>query len=255
MNATIAHIGGINMDQVLTIPQRINFYNCDRNRNLSLRSYLEWCGEMGNLHIEQAGLTWENMQKERQAFLLSRVGYHRLAPVRYSDNCKFHTWIGGIKGAQFIRNFSLEKNDGTVLIQSTSGWILVDPIDRKILRPNQFNHEHKAYDRPVDAHMNRFRLGELPWVGEHQVRPAQIDTNGHMGNQFYADLLTDFAPGGLGTLPIEEAQLVFAHEAKEGEIIALYAQQTGHRSYDMYGTLPDGRKCFEAQVTVSNSAE
>lgn len=243
------------MDQVLTIPQRINFYNCDRNRNLSLRSYLEWCGEMGNLHIEQEGLTWENMQKERQAFLLSRVGYHRLAPARYSDKCQFLTWIGGIKGAQFIRNFSLEKDDGTVLIQSTSGWILVDPVDRKILRPNQFSHAHQAYDRPVDAQLIRFRLAELPQVGQHRVRSAEIDTNGHMGNQFYADLLTDFAPGGLGILPIDDAQLVFSHEAKEGELITLFARQTGDWGYEMYGTLPDGRKCFEAQVTVAPNAD
>lgn len=243
------------MDQILTIPQRINFYNCDRNRNLSLRSYLEWSGEMGNLHLEQIGLTWEKMQTERQAFLLSRVAYTRLSPARYSDACQFHTWIGGIKGAQFIRNFSLEKEDGTVLVQSTSGWILVDPVDRKILRPNQFKYCHEPVDHSVAAQLRRFRLEDLPQVGQHEVRPAQIDTNGHMGNQFYADLLTDFAPGGLGVLPVEEAQLVFSHEAKEGQIITLFARQTGGWSYEMYGTLEDGRKSFEAQVTVSPTAD
>ncbi|MBQ3089742.1 MAG: hypothetical protein IJD21_04170 [Oscillospiraceae bacterium] len=239
------------MDQILTIPQRINFYNCDRNRDLSLRSYLEWCGEMGNLHLEQIGLTWERMQTERQAFLLSRVGYHRLAPVQYGEQCRFHTWIGGIKGPLFLRNFSLEKADGSTAIESTSGWMLVDPVERKILRPSQFKHEHPAYDRPVDAQLIRFRLSELPELGRHTVLPSQIDTNGHMGNQFYADLLANYAPDGLGIRVIDRAQLVFDHEAIEGEEITLYGQRTDACSYEMYGVLPSGRKCFEAQVTVA----
>lgn len=243
------------MDQILSIPQRINFYNCDRNRNLSLRSYLDWSGEMGNLHLEQIGLTWESMQRDRQAFLLSRVAYKRLAPAKYSDRCIFRTWVPGVKGAQFLRNFSLEKEDGTQLIQSASSWILVDPVDRKILRPSQFRSTMVKCEQPVATEVKRFRLAELPQVGQHQVRPAQIDTNGHMGNQYYADLLTDFAPGGLGVLPIQEAQIAFDHEAKEYEVITLYALQTGELSYEMYGTLPDGRKCFEAQVTACPTAE
>ena len=46
------------MEYKQTIPQRINFYNCDSSRNLTLRAYLEWSVELGNLHLESRGITW-----------------------------------------------------------------------------------------------------------------------------------------------------------------------------------------------------
>ena len=120
----------------MTIPQRINFYNCDSGQNLTLRSYLEWSGEMGNLHLESRGMSIEEFNVVLEV-LLSRLAFRRLAPVTYGQNCRFTTWEFGVKGPQFIRNFSLEGEDGRVLAQSTSAWILVDPVERSILRPSQ----------------------------------------------------------------------------------------------------------------------
>lgn len=238
------------MNYELTLPQRIKFYHCNGHQDLSLRAYLEWSVEMGNLHLESRGITWQQMREERQIILLSRLAYTRLAPATYGQNCRFTTWEYGVKGPQFIRNFSLEGEDGRVLAQSTSAWILVDPVERKILRPSQCLHELLPHPREVSPEIQRFRLPEMPVVARHQVRPSQIDGNGHMGNQFYADLLTDYAPAPFAGRTVQSAQMTFDHEAREGEVLTLCAEATGPESYAMSGRLPDGRKCFEALITV-----
>ncbi len=71
-----------------------------------------------------------------------------------------------------------------------------------------------------------------------------------MGNQYYADLISDYAPETLKGQSVQKAQLVFDHETKLGETIAIHSARTGPDSYAMYGLLPDGAKCFEALVTV-----
>lgn len=234
----------------MTVPQRINFYNCDSRQNLTLRSYLEWSGELGNLHLERRGITWQEMQEKRQVFLLSRLAFRRMAPVTYGRNCRFTTWEFGVKGPQFIRNFSLEGEDGRVLAQSTSAWILVDPVERNILRPSQCVYTMQPNPTPVEPELRRLHLPQLPELARHQVRPSQIDCNGHLGNQFYADLLSDYAPEPFRGGVVEELQMSFDHEARLGEELTLRGRGTGPDSYELQAVLPDGRKCFEAQVKI-----
>lgn len=239
------------MNAKMTIPWRICFYNCDRERNMTLRAYLEQSGDLGNLHLERRGITWQAMQDKRQVFLLSRLAFRRMAPVQYSQPCQFSTWEYGVRGPQFIRNFSLEGEDGQVLAQSTSAWILVDPVERRILRPSQCAYAMEPNETDVLPRLERFHLPELPQVARHLVRPSQIDCNGHLGNQFYADLLSDYAPEPFRGGVVEELQMSFDHEARLGQELTLCAQTVGPASYAMQARLPDGRKCFEAQVTVS----
>lgn len=238
------------MYEVFTVPQRIHFYNCDHGCNLSLRAYLEWSVELGNLHLEARGMTWRDMQQARQVFLLSRLAFSRVKPVTYGQSCQFSTWEYGVKGAQFIRNFSLADGQGQMLAQSCSSWILVDPVERKIIRPNRCIYTMVPNPVEVQPQIERFRLDELPEVARHQVRPSQIDGNGHLSNPYYADLLSDYAPEPFQGRSIQAAQMAFDHEARSGETISLHAQVTGANSYAMYGLLPDGGRCFEAKVIV-----
>ena len=46
---------------------------------------------------------------------------------------------------------------------------------------------------------------ELPEVARHQVGFSQIDCNGHMGNQYYADLISDYAPETLKGQSVQKA--------------------------------------------------
>lgn len=241
------------MEYKQTIPQRINFYNCDSSRNLTLRAYLEWSVELGNLHLESRGITWPEMQEKRQVFLLSRLAFRRMAPVTYAQSCRFTTWEFGVKGPQFIRNFSLEGEDGQVLAQSTSAWILVDPVERSILRPSQCVYTMQPNPTPVAPELRRLHLPQLPELARHRVRPSQIDCNGHMGNPFYADILSDYAPEPFQGSVVEELQMSFDHEARLGDELTLRGRVTGPDSYEMQAVLPDGKKCFEAQVQVQKS--
>lgn len=233
-----------------TVPQRICFYHCDSSQNLTLRAYLEWSEELGNLHMESRGITWQKMRDQRQIILLSRLSFRRMAPVTYAQNCRFTTWEYGIKGPQFIRNYSLEGEDGQVLAQSTSAWILVDPVERTILRPSQCAFEMQPNPTPVLPELRRFHLPELPELARHRVMFSQIDGNGHMGNQYYADLLSEYAPEPFRGGVVEELQMSFDHEACLDQELTLRGRVTGQDGYEMQAVLPDGKKCFEARVRV-----
>ncbi len=237
-------------DGLFGIQKHVHFYNCDRNGKLSLDSYLAWCGEIAGMQLDERGITREAMLLDRKVFLLSRHSCKCVHPASYRQDCILKTWEISIKGPQFIRGFALEDLQGKRLWESISSWVLVDPVDRKILRPTEYGHESLFCQIPLSAQLPRFRPGDAPITAEHLVTYSEIDGNGHMNNRFYGCLLTDYAPKEFLGMPLKEADISYIHEAKLEETISIHAFPVDSNAYHMYGTFPDGKKCFEARAVV-----
>ena len=242
------------MENVFSINKQLCFYNCDRDKNLLLSSYLGWCGEIAGMQLDARGITREDMLDARQVFLLNRHACKQLRPAKYRQSCVLKTWEMAIQGPRFIRGYALEDMEGTRLWESVSSWVLVDPVSRKILRPADYNHKSLFSDESISVELPKFRLPEAPETAVHTVPFSQIDGNGHLSNRFYGDMLSDYAPAPFVGRPITEADITFSHEARLGEQIHIHTAATDENAYFMYGLFEDGRRCFEALAKVAEEA-
>ena len=238
------------MEFIYSEHKKINFYNCGEDGQLNLSSYLSWCAEIAGSHLLKRGISRQQMMADRQVFLLSHVSVQVLQPLLYQENCTLKTWEAGTKGVKFLRNFALADEEGRDRYQSASSWVLVDPIERTILRPSQYRFETFPVPLPVRPQLTRLKMAGFSQTAEYVVPPSKIDGNHHMGNQFYAELLTDFAPNGMAGRQVVAAEIVYSHEAKKEEVLRLYSQVQAENTFAMYGEFSDGRRCFEAAVTV-----
>ena len=243
------------MDKSYTELHRVNFYNSDRNGNMQLSSYLNWCGEIAGAHIETRGVSRESMLEEQQVFLLSKIKVLFHKPVRYRDDVTLRTWEHSISGAKFFRCFALEK-DGERLCESKSAWVLVDLASRRILRPTDYKHEFVFTDEiPITAELTKMKMGEFPLIAQHIVSFSETDGNGHLNNSEYGSFLTDYAPDEMAEkmrngASFGSVEIAFIKEAKQNDRIDIYSAVLSENSYAMYGAFADGKRCFEAQVEL-----
>ncbi len=238
------------MERLYTENKKIKFYDCDENGNLNVRTYLSWCAEIAGDHLVSRGILREELLEKRQVFLLSQVALRVIRPLKYHEECVFHTWEMPLKGVKFMRHFALLDKNGEECYHSTSAWILVDPVDRKILRPSQYGFEVLPVDREVSVQLTRLRTPEMPQTAEFIVPASKIDGNGHMGNQFYTDLLRDFAPLDMTGKIFKEVELSYNHEARQGERLYIHTDAVSEDGFSMYGEFEDGHRSFEASVKI-----
>ena len=156
--------------------------------------------EVGERHFAAGGLGYETLYREGVVFVLTRLNSVIRRAPRLHETVRLQTWHRSPKGSQFFRCYRFLSEAGDPLIESVSAFTLVDPVQHRLLRPAAFEKfgvagQDYTVDCPDPAKM-RMPAGLQP-VGDHVVRRSEIDFNGHLNNTEYAELLADYAPGGM----------------------------------------------------------
>lgn len=117
---------------------KIASYDAGKDRRLRPSNQLKLQQEVGELHLGEGGLTWEEFYRHGMIFVLTRLNsvIHR-APV-LDEKVWLRTWHRDTKGAQFYRCYQFLDAAGNPLIESVSAFALVDPVTHKLLRPEVF---------------------------------------------------------------------------------------------------------------------
>lgn len=237
------------MDSIYYENKHIHFFDCDENGFLSLPTYLSWCSEISGEQLSKRGITREHMLEDRQVFLLLQVSYEEIKPAMYHADCRLNTWEIKIQGAKFLRGYELQDEKGNILCRSSSAWILVDPISRKILRPKEYKYDSLFNDRPY-LPLTPIKPIQGEQVVEHTIRRSELDGNHHVNNRHYAKYLIDYAPEQFSQKRLRKADISYIKEATLGEKINIYSYVESDNSYIVYGLFDDGKRCFEARGTV-----
>lgn len=246
---------------------RIHMFETGPDRRLRLSSLLKLQQEVGELQFAAGGLGYNELFRHGMAFLLTRTRSRIHRAPQMGETVFLRTWHRDSKGAQFYRCYQFLDSEGRSLIDSVTAFALVDVHSHKLLRPTVFR-EFGLHEQPErqsacpDPVKWRLPDGLLP-AGERTVRWSDIDANGHLNNAVYADIACDALPGGMAGRRVTEFSIAFVHEAVEGETLQLRAgvapaagsAQRGASSEGapcwVAGDLPDGRRCFEAQLFLA----
>ena len=207
--------------------------------------------EVGERQFGEGGLGFEGLLKEGLVFVLTRLNTVILRAPRVNETVRLLTWHRQPKGAQFFRCYQFLENEGESLVESVSAFSLVDPVDHKLLRPSVFDRFGiQGLDRTVEHCPDpaRIRLpAELHPAGTHTVNWSEIDFNGHLNNTQYADIVCDYAPGGMDGRRITGLSVGYHRESRQGQSLVLSACDDGQAVW-MRGDREDGL-CFDARMT------
>lgn len=196
--------------------------------------------------LEALGPDEKTLRARHRAFFISRISMDFPLPLRRFDCVTAETYPAATSfGASFDRCYRLlrkENGHPFCAVRAVSQWAMIDTDTRRLVRIRDSGFTGSR-DEPMEVSVPlRFRIprdAALVRVGEKTVRYSDTDTNGHMNNTHYPDLVCDHLPV-LNRLPEKETgdggemcayrvtafAAAFLREAPLGETLDIFRTET-----------------------------
>lgn len=221
--------------------------DCDANGHWKLSSVLTQMQELGESNSTGCGVGRSDLIRHDMCWVLYRlkVQFFGERPT-LGDTLTTATWPGGLHGVFFLRYYQFHGEDGRLIGEAATTWVLFDIKKRRVLRPTALPTPFSAYEgRSCSLGApDALAMGELVPCGTRTVRFTELDMNGHMNNARYAD----WAEDEVGDRPIRSLQINFIAEARLGEEISLSVRR------DEGATYIEGRREGEARAVFEIEA-
>lgn len=169
------------------------------------------------------------IEKYRHIWMLAKLHVVLDVPLRWRDVLTVKTWHRGGEKTVMYRDYDLLVN-GVPIGRALAVWVLADMDSRVLSRFDRFT-EFTGTDggeliRDTKIPHVRFPQ-ELALAETRRLHYSDTDSNGHVNNARYADLLCDalrLDAAPMGTF-LREFAIIYHKECRAGETLALYTAE------------------------------
>lgn len=195
----------------------------------------------------------EDLLEAKKAFIMTRITIEIKDNLHVYDEFEGYTWSCDAKAASFRRCFELVR-DGQVVARGHSMWALIDTETGKVCRPSEIDISAYESDQVLEMELPvKFKLPkemEFETVGRKKVLYSEVDTNMHLNNTYYADVLWSYIPDVVNK-KVRGINLSFHHEAPLGCEMEIQRAEKSENEY-CFKTFVDGNLNIEAVFHVEN---
>lgn len=230
---------------------RITYYDLDFNGKIKLSAILRMVHIAADVNANELGIGFATLFPLNMSFVLQRFGLKIHRMPMYDEIVTVRTWPADVARGTFIRSGDMYDQNGKKVMEWSSLWILFDLASRSILKPSALPMEiPRMMDISVDINPEKVSLsqGKTQNCYIHTVRYADVDTNMHMNNSIYGDLIGNaiFANEGIGEW--KEVQINYLGETRLGEEINITTYKDDD-SFLVIG-LAQERMSFAARIII-----
>jgi acyl-ACP thioesterase len=213
------------MKNIYQEPRRITYYDLDCRGKVKLSALLRMVHIAADINARELGVGFTDLAPLSMSFVLQRFGLTINRMPGYDEITDIRTWPADIERGTFFRKGDMLDINGNKLMEWTSMWVLFDISTRRILRPNALPVQLTglgSYGVEVTAEKISLQpdFGRELSLHRHTVRYSEVDTNMHMNNSIYGDLIcnalymeAESSPGGNW----KNVQINYLNEIKLGE--------------------------------------
>ena len=228
---------------------RVNANDMDVNSIVSASGVLRFMQDAAYSQMEEDGMSYGTLVEEYGvAFILSKIRMSLYAPLYSHDRILGESWACPSRGATFLRCHRILRGTETIA-EAVSSWALVGVADKRLHRVGEIALPYGEEEPLTPDSPSRMKIPpQLPLslVGERTVAYEDIDSNGHMNNTRYPDMLCDFTDGILSRRVVG-LSMSFLHEATFGHTLKVYRVDRGEEH--LFRTVDaDGVTCLEARM-------
>lgn len=181
---------------------RIPSYLCGPDDQVGLDGVASLLQEAAWQHARRLGFAFT--EEEATFFWVLhriRVQFHRRP--HWNEVVDVTTWPSGMERLYALREFHIDGQDGSRLVDVSSAWIILDAVRRRPVRPeNQLPADRIDPERLLDLPVGKLSgilQDDARLDGDHHrwhvVRPSDTDRNRHVNNARYVQWIQDTAPG------------------------------------------------------------
>jgi len=234
---------------------RVRAYEVDASGRASVAAVANWLQETAGNHATALGWAVDALQAQGRTWVLARLHLRLAHAPAWREDVRVATWPSGVHRLYAVREFRItDPSEGEVGI-ATTGWVLLDLIARRPIRPPNALEE-MARNTPERTLADPFaKLPELNGAGDaktFEVRFSDLDMNRHANNVSVIGWALDALPDEvvLDASP-EELEIEFRTEAVRGDRITVQVQRTSGESATFLHRLVrerDGREIARART-------
>lgn len=236
-----------NFTSVYSHEWEINFTQCAPNGFLK---YVDLCNLLQLTAAEHSilgGLSFNDMQKHHQAWVLSRIRIEMTALPKWQDTVTVKTWIENLEGNKSIRNIEMYLN-GTKIVGATTFWAVFNTQLRKS-EPLALAHDHFEKFPNVTATNTGFSrinvFQETKEVGNRTVALSDLDIVNHVNNTKYLEWCLDvIAPKQILTQQIKAIEMNFLRELNLNDNVTIHTNEEN----TFFTVTKDGKVSFALEL-------
>ena len=227
---------------------RITYYDLDFRGQVKLSAILRMVHIAADVNAKELGIGFSVLHPLNISFVLQRFGLKISRMPAYDEVVTIRTWPAEMARGTFIRKGDMYSQSGEKLMEWASLWILFDIAQRKILKPSALPVEIPTLTEiAVDVAPEKVVLPDgLQPISQHThtVRYADVDTNMHMNNSIYGDLIGNAVYAELDgeSANWKEVQINYIGETRPGDEICI-RKITATEGSDVYVAGYAGERC------------
>lgn len=207
----------------------------DHSGKLFIKIFCDLCNDIAEGQTRMLGVDVDSLNEIGRTWMLHRLHIRINRMPERGDKVCLETWPSGIESLFALRDYRLLDEEGNVLVNAVSKWMLIDLEKRRPLR--QTPH---IVEMSTSHHIEKIKLDSI--LNEKEVKPDMtegrqftatfdnIDFNGHVTQASYMRWITNALPFDfLKNYRLAEVEVVYEHEIMPDSVVdALYS----HHSLD-----------------------
>lgn len=216
------------MTRPYTIAHHIASYMTDRYKRFKAVSFMEIAQEAAMKAAEPLGFGYDSLDQHHTVWVLSRFHIKFLDNPNWREDVELQTWHKGTSGLLFLRDFRLTNPDGTPRIIATSSWLVMDILERRLVRPDRMEGivpaDGQEFGDAVAEPAPKLvmpKTAEPEVIGKHKVVFSDIDLNGHANNTKYVEWVLNALPEADVDSTLKELIINYNQELRPGEEVSL----------------------------------
>lgn len=216
----------VNSDKKVSDSFAIKCYEVDSAKRLKPTAFMDMAQEMAYQAASAMKFGYYELIQSNLAWVLSRMRFRFLDTPHWEDEVTIRTWHRGAFGPFFVRDFEVVGKDGHRMIEATSSWVVIDVESRRMSHPEDVlpKEDTACHDFAIETPAGKVMMPrgvEPEYVKTHKVAYSDIDLVGHTNNARYVAWALDCLEYGGDSIRVDEVEIVFHHEARPGDEIAL----------------------------------
>ena len=172
---------------------KISYYDLDLSGRVKLSSLLKMVHIAADANATELGVGFTELSRLNMSFILQRFALSVSRMPAYGETVSIRTWPDSVARGTFLRKGDMYDENKIKIMEWTSMWILFNIAERKILKPSALPITLPLFtDYGVNVNPEKITLpaqSALISKYTHTVRYADVDTNMHMNNSTYGDLI------------------------------------------------------------------
>ena len=231
----------------------IKSFESDPFKHFKLSSFLSVAQEIAGVSATRMGFGYDDLIKDNNVWVLSRVKVKYLRPPRWREWVKMETWHKREEGLMALRDYELLTEEGESIAVSTSSWLIMNMESRRLKRTSEILGEKGMHLMDRDAIAKSCGKiaapDNLQFVYTKRVRISDIDYNYHANNARYADWIIDaFGMDFLREHPLDEIQINYNSECTFDNLVEIYKAPITDNSFYVEGR-SDGHNIFQSLIS------